>query len=123
MLTVSQHVSELFSLTQKTRRMPFVPNDNFVRSSVLAVTRSRLSQIEDMQPKRDFDETCAASVVPFCRGCGSILCVCGSLEIVRQFAGVLFRLSENAEQHLPRHQISFADLADESGVNFDLMPL
>ena len=59
----------------------------------------------------------------FCRGCGSILCVCGSLEIVRQFAGVPFRLSENAEQHLPRHQISIADLADESGVNFDLMSL
>ena len=58
-----------------------------------------------------------------CRGCGSILCVCGSLEIVRQFTGVPFRLSENAEQHLPRHQISIADLADESGVNFDLMPL
>ena len=50
------------------------------------------------------------------RGCGSILCVCGSLEIVRQFAGVPFRLSENTEQHLPRYQILVADLADESGV-------
>ena len=67
-----------------------------------------------------------APVVPFAISpsvAGSILCVCGSLEIVRQFAGVPFRLSENAEQHLPRHQISIADLADESGVNFDLMPL
>ena len=108
---------------ENERHAPFVPNDNFVRSSVLAVTRSRVSQNSRHATKKGFWRDMRRSCCTFCRGCGSILCVCGSLEIVRQFAGVPFRLSENAEQHLPRHQISIADLADESGVNFDLMPL
>src|SRR5688500_14308425 len=45
-----------------------------------------------------------------------------SLEIVGQFAGVLFRFYKYAQQDLARYQILVADLANELGVNFYLLP-
>src|SRR5918999_5084110 len=53
---------------------------------------------------------------------GLILLVRSSLEIVCQFASVLFRFRENAYQYMPRHQILVTDLANQGAVSLDLLP-